>query len=194
MPSPNERIPVNEFARRYLEDLLSFFGLNVRVEDKLTEDGQRVELNVPSTRLNGFLIGQAGRNLGSLEHLTNMAVWAGGYEQIRVGVDVAGYKAQQAQRLTKRTQEVTRTVLDTGQPHEFEPMNAAQRRVIHQTVGEIAGVESASAGEGRTRHVVIKPTSTPSTDKRSESQEVKESVVAEQENSVESTPADSDTL
>lgn len=148
-------IPVNEHARRYLEDLLSFFGLNVRVEDKLVEDNT-VELNVPSTRLNGFLIGQHGRNLQSLQHLTNMAVWRSGYEGVRVVVDVANYKAQAKARVEKRASEVINQVLNSGQDYEFEPMNAAQRRVIHQLAGDTEGVESASVGEGPNRRVVLK--------------------------------------
>ncbi|CAM6031695.1 unnamed protein product [Sphagnum compactum] len=55
---------VNEaiaFAKRYLEDLLSFFGLNSDVE-AVAEDSV-IKLNVPSTNLNGFLIGQRGETM-----------------------------------------------------------------------------------------------------------------------------------
>ena len=148
-------VPVNEFARRYLEDLLSFFGLNIRVEDNLVEEETTVELNVPSTRLNGFLIGQRGRNLRSIQHLTNMAVLRAGYEDMRVVVDVAGYKAQAARRLQKRTQEVAEGLQSGGQ-HEFQPMSPAERRVVHKTAGEIEGLSSESVGEGAGRRVVLK--------------------------------------
>ncbi len=46
------------FAKKYLEDLLSFFGLNTDIHD--TSDDEVIQLNVPSTHLNGFLIGQRG--------------------------------------------------------------------------------------------------------------------------------------
>ncbi|HEX5395287.1 MAG TPA: hypothetical protein VFW52_02995, partial [Candidatus Saccharimonadales bacterium] len=46
-----------QYAKKYLEDLLSFFGLNTDVY-ATTEDHEVIELNVPSTHLNGFLIGQ----------------------------------------------------------------------------------------------------------------------------------------
>ena len=39
---------------------------------------------------------------------------------------------------------------------ELEPMPSWQRRIIHMSVGEVEGVESESAGEGRDRHLVIK--------------------------------------
>ena len=45
-----------QFAKKYLQDVLSFYGLNVDVY-ATTEDNQVIELNVPSTHMNGFLIG-----------------------------------------------------------------------------------------------------------------------------------------
>ena len=147
-------MPANEFARRYLEDLLSFFGLNTRVEDHVADN--TIELMVPSSRLNGFLIGQRGQNLRSLQHLTNMAVRRGGYDEMTVVIDVAGYKKQRYDRLARQARGLAEEVLSSGQPKELEPMNAAERRVVHQAIGEIAGLSSESSGEGRDRHIVIK--------------------------------------
>ena len=60
------------YAKKYLEDLLSFFGLNTDVQ--ATSDGEVIQLNVPSTHLNGFLIGQHGENMRSLQYLTSTAL------------------------------------------------------------------------------------------------------------------------
>jgi spoIIIJ-associated protein len=147
-------VPANEFARRYLEDLLSFFGLNTRVDDKLDENV--VELAVPSRHLNGFLIGQRGQNLRSLQHLMNMVVRRGGYDEITVVIDIAGYRAQANRRLAEKAKALALEVLESGEERTFLPMSAGDRRVIHQTIGEIEGVESESSGEGRDRHVVIR--------------------------------------
>lgn len=40
------------FAKKYLEDLLTFFGLNTDVITHCNEDV--IELAIPSTHLNGF--------------------------------------------------------------------------------------------------------------------------------------------
>jgi hypothetical protein len=53
-----------QYAKKYLEDLLSFFGLNTDVY-ATTEDNEVIELNIPSTHLNGFLIGQRGETMRS---------------------------------------------------------------------------------------------------------------------------------
>ena len=61
-----------QYAKKYLEDLLSFFGLNTDVH--ATSDDEVIQLNVPSTHMNGFLIGNRGDNMRSLQFLTSMAL------------------------------------------------------------------------------------------------------------------------
>ena len=141
-------------AAKYLEDLLSFFGLNVTVES--TEEGQTIELMVPSTHLNGFLIGQRGDTLRALQHLTNMALKRSGYEDVLVSIDVAGYRKQKTEQLTKRVKEIAKEVQTNGEERALEPMSAYERRVTHQVVSEQEGLTTESLGEGRDRHVVIK--------------------------------------
>jgi spoIIIJ-associated protein len=146
-----------EFTKQYLEDLLSFFGLNVEVTTKLDE--RTVEAEVPSTDMNGFLIGQRGDGLRAIQHLANMALKSGGFEDTVAVVDIAGYRAQRNERLAQRIKEAALRVAETGEPHELDPMSAYERRVVHQAVGEVEGVESLSEGEGRDRRVIIKKTS-----------------------------------
>lgn len=142
------------YAKKYLEDLLSFFGLNTDVY--ATSDDEVIQLNVPSTHLNGFLIGQRGDNMRSLQYLTSTALKNNGYEYNRVNVDIAEYKKQRADRLRDRAETWVKQVRDSGQPMDLQPMNAADRRVIHKLAAEY-GLTSESSGEGRDRHIVLKP-------------------------------------
>jgi spoIIIJ-associated protein len=141
------------YAKKYLEDLLSFFGLNTDVH--ATSDDEVIQLNVPSTHLNGFLIGQHGDNMRSLQYLTSTALKNNGYEHNRVNVDIAEYKKQRADRLREHAETWVRQVRDSGQPMDLEPMNAADRRIVHQLAAEY-GLTSESAGDGRDRHIVLK--------------------------------------
>ncbi len=140
------------YAKKYLEDLLSFFGLNTDVY--ATSDDEVIQLNVPSTHLNGFLIGHNGENMRSLQYLVSTALKNSGYEHNRVNVDIAEYKKQRADRLRERAEEWVKQVRDSGQPMELQPMNAADRRVVHQLAGEY-GLSTHSEGEGRDRHIVL---------------------------------------
>ena len=111
------------FAKKYLEDLLSFFGLNTDVY--ATSDDEVIQLSVPSTHLNGFLIGQRGDNMRSLQYLTSTALKNNEYSNTRVNVDIADYKKQRADRLRERAEEWVQKVKDSKQPMELKPMNAA---------------------------------------------------------------------
>jgi spoIIIJ-associated protein len=142
------------YAKKYLEDLLSFFGLNTDVY--ATSEDDVIELEVPSTHLNGFLIGQKGDNMRAMQFLVSNALNQG-YEYTRVNVDVAEYKKQRAQRLSERAEEWMKQVKESGEPMDLKPMSAADRRTIHKLSQEW-GLTSESDGEGPTRHIVLKPT------------------------------------
>jgi spoIIIJ-associated protein len=143
------------YAKKYLEDLLSFFGLNTDVH-ATTEDGEVIELDIPSTHLNGFLIGQRGDTLRAVQFIISTALKNQGFSHTRVNVDVAGYKKQRAERLAKAAEEWFKAVKDSGNPKDLEPMNAADRRVVHKAAEEW-GLTTESVGEGRDRHIVVKP-------------------------------------
>lgn len=143
------------YAKKYLEDLLSFFGLNTDVY-ATTEDDEVIELNIPSTHLNGFLIGQHGDTVRALQFTVSSALKNQGYEYSRVNVDVADYKKARADQLAERAEEWIKKVKDSGEPFELRPMNAADRRIVHKVAND-AGLVTESIGEARERRVVLKP-------------------------------------
>ncbi len=149
--SPEDAIA---FAKKYLEDLLSFFGINIDVQATASDDV--VQLNVPSTHLNGFLIGQRGENMRSLQYLVGTVLKNSGYNHNRVNVDVADYKKQRAERLSHTAEDWVKQVKTSGESMELRPMNAADRRVIHQLASDF-GLTTESVGEGRDRHIILKP-------------------------------------
>lgn len=144
-----------QYAKKYLEDLLSFFGLNTDIY-ATTEDNEVIELNVPSTHLNGFLIGQRGDTMRSLQFMVSTALKNNNYQVTRVNVDVADYKKARADRLIDHAGQWVKQVKDTGKPLDLVPMNAADRRTIHKLASD-EGLLTESVGEGRDRHIVLKP-------------------------------------
>ena len=142
------------YAEKYLEDLLSFFGLNAQIA--ATADDTVIQLNVPSTHLNAFLIGQRGDNMRSLQHLVSAALKNNNFAYSRTNVDIADYKKQRADRLREKAEIWVKQVRDSAVEMALEPMNAADRRIVHQVAAEYE-IVSQSAGEARDRHVVLKP-------------------------------------
>jgi spoIIIJ-associated protein len=141
------------FAKKYLEDILSFFGLNTDVAASADEDV--VELKVPSTYLNGFLIGQRGDTLRSLQFLLATTLRQKEAVLQRVNVDIADYKRQHNDRIAAQAEQWVKKVLETGEAMSLRPMNPAERRVVHRVAGEYGQIRTESEGEGQERHVVL---------------------------------------
>ena len=141
------------FAKKFLEDLLSFFGLRVDVAVDLEED--MIQLDVPSTHLNGFLIGSRSETLRAIHSLTAAAVQQNKDQYYRLNIDIANYKKQRAQQLSRKAQVWIEEVKTKGIKKELEPMHAADRRIIHQLASS-QGVITESVGEGMQRHIIMR--------------------------------------
>lgn len=142
------------YAKKFLEDVLSFFGLNTDIYATTSEEDEIIELHVPSTHLNGFLIGQHGDTIRALQFMASNALRNNNFQHSRVHVDVADYKKQRADRLAEKAQEWIDTVKSSGESMDLRPMNAADRRTIHKVASE-NGLTTESVGEGRDRHIVL---------------------------------------
>lgn len=140
------------FAARYLEDLLSFFGINVAVSS--TVDDEVIQLSVPSTSLNSLLIGRNADNLRALQHVVSMALVAKEAELTRVNVDVANYKRRRAERIEEKAEGWIRKVRESGETMEVN-LNAADRWVVHKLAADYSDIETHSEGEGRERKLYI---------------------------------------
>jgi spoIIIJ-associated protein len=141
------------FAAKYLEDLLSFFGINVAVDS--TMDEEVIQLSVPSTSLNPLLIGKDAKNLRALQHVVMMALEARDAEVTRVNVDVADYKAKHNEILSRRAEGWIKKVRETGQTMRLEDLKPAERRVIHKLAEDYSDITTHSEGEGKERVLLI---------------------------------------
>jgi spoIIIJ-associated protein len=145
-----------ESAREFVEGLIEEIGLDASVGVRVV-DSETVEVVVEGQEL-GILVGRGGATLGALQELARTVVQsrtAGPTE--RILVDVAGYRAKRAEALSRFTRQVAEEVLSSGSEQAMEPMLAPDRKVVHDTVGEIEGVETRSEGEEPRRYVVVSP-------------------------------------
>lgn len=142
-----------EEARKFLEDILSFFGLNAVVSASSDEDV--IELSVPSTHLNGFLIGQHGETLRALQATVSTKLKNSEAVLTRVNIDVADYKQHRAEKILEQLEGWVKKVREDKEPMHLRPMNAADRRTIHRGLEDYSDVTSHSEGEARDRHIVL---------------------------------------
>ena len=146
-------------AREFLEGLIERMGLDADIDVTRPEE-ESIELNLQGQDL-GLLIGPKGSTLLAIQDLTRTVVQrktsaANG----RIFVDVAGYRRKRNDALARFTRQVAEEVQSTGTRRVLEPMSAADRKIVHDTVNDINGVSTASEGEEPRRRVVILPVST----------------------------------
>jgi spoIIIJ-associated protein len=146
--SPRER------AESFLVNLLVNFDPSYAVEIARADE-QEILVDVYGGDP-GKIIGRDGRTLQALEYITNTVLNRGEGGNVRVTIDVGGYKRRRDDRLRDVAEKVAMRVRETGQPFVFKPMSAAERRVIHMQFADDPELMSESEGEGRDRRVVVK--------------------------------------
>jgi len=103
----------------------------------------------------GVLIGRRGQTLDAVQELVRTAMQRRFERRSRVLVDVDGYRARRLEKLLERADEAVQEVLETGEPQRLEPMDAIERRLVHQRVAETPGIVSTSHGREPSRRIVI---------------------------------------
>ena len=143
--------------RQFLEGLVEAFGLEATFAEERVDD-ETIALKVEGDNL-GLLIGPKGQTLQAVQELARTVVQrqASGTHHGRVRIDIGGYRERRREALERFAHQVARDVIDSGVAKALEPMHPADRKVVHDTVNTIDGVETTSEGEEPRRRVVIVP-------------------------------------
>jgi spoIIIJ-associated protein len=148
-----------EMVQDFLDGLVDAFELDgeLRTEEV---DEEMIEVQVVGDDL-GLLIGPKGQTLAAVQELARTVVQrrAEGNPRGRFRIDVGGYRQRRREALERFTRSVADEVKASGVQKALEPMNASDRKVVHDTINEIDGVETTSEGEEPQRRVVILPAS-----------------------------------
>lgn len=145
------------FATKFVEDLLSFFGVNLAVKSSCDEDV--IELSIPSSELNAILIGKKAETLRALQFLVASVLRVKEAELVRVNIDVADYKQQRAERIADKAEQWIAQVRETGEDY-IANLNAADRRIVHKVGQDYSDIKTHSVGEGLERKLIISKVTT----------------------------------
>lgn len=147
-----------EMAEEFLDGLLGAFGLDGEVSRSDVDD-ELVELHVDGDDL-GLLIGRRGSTIQALNEVmrTGLQRQAGGTAEGRVRVDVGRYRERRREALAQFATEQAEAVVASGEERALEPMNSADRKVVHDALTDVEGVGTLSEGAEPRRWVVIVPT------------------------------------
>jgi spoIIIJ-associated protein len=140
-------------AADFLEELLDIVDLDGDID--LDVENDRATVSVVGGDLSS-LVGDRGQVLEALQELARLAVLQETGERSRLLLDVAGYRARRRAELQSHAQEAVATAKSNGEAVRLNPMNAFERKVVHDTVAA-AGLTSESEGEEPQRRVVVLP-------------------------------------
>ena len=142
-----------DIAADYLEGLLDIADLDGDIE--IGVENERASLVIEGGDL-GHLVGRDGEVLDAIQELTRLAVQTSTGERSRLMLDIDGFRAGRRKELTALAEKMAEEAKTTGNSIKLEPMNAFERKIIHDTI-QTLGLTSESDGEDPNRYVVIYP-------------------------------------
>ena len=153
--APEEEVDVEaqaEVVGEFLEGLVASFGLEGTVATRVEDELIIADLTGEQTEA---LVGPKGAIMQSVGELVRTVVQRKTHRRARLRLDVGGYLERRREALTIYANRLAQQVLDEGGELMLEPMNPADRKVVHDAAADIEGVRSFSEGEEPRRSVVI---------------------------------------
>ena len=139
--------------KQTLQKVLELLGFEVTVDQSTMDDGILLDVK---TEDSGRLIGRQGQTLSDLQYITNRLLFQLDASAPKVMVDVSGYRAQAREALVKKAKDAAEKVRRWGDVVELEPLNAFDRRIIHQALKDDPGIETYSVEvEGTDKKAVL---------------------------------------
>lgn len=144
-----------EAIKGIIQDLLNHLEVKATI---LVSEGEENSVAIQlETDQPGVLIGYHGETLSAIQLIVSMIVYRKFSEWTRILVNVGDYRERRKEVLERMALVVAQRAKFSSQPQALPPMSAFERRIIHLALTGDSELETASEGEGKDRHVVIKP-------------------------------------
>lgn len=149
-PIPDQAAIVTEFV----QSVVAAFEVDGTVTNRIEDD--TIYVDVTGENL-GLLVGPKGATLAALEDLMKVILQrrADG-DGARVRLDVGGYQERRRDALADFARGIAAKVIETGNPAALAPMHPADRKLVHDTIAEIDGVQTESQGMDPNRRIIVR--------------------------------------
>lgn len=142
-------------VQEFVEELINYSSLDLRASISENEDHDVL------VEFQGFdlplLLGHSAELLDAMQYITRR-VFAGEVAAgAQIDFDASGYREARQHELELMAQKAAEKVKSSRVPFVFDPMNAQDRRIIHNALVDLAGVRTESEGDGQMRRVKILP-------------------------------------
>ena len=149
IPEGEDEIKVLEFIKGLIEKM-GYPGdayINFRRDNK-------VGINIESES-SGILIGKKGKNLDSIQLLTNVFAGRNKMENVKFLLDIENYRSKREESLIGLAKKTGSIVTKTRSSRLLDFMNPYERRLIHTTLNEFDSIHTVSEGEGLYKQVRV---------------------------------------
>lgn len=148
-------IEVKNKSEEFLQTIIDEFNISYDLDLDFDGDNLNVEIKSPNPSSLGIVIGKHGSTLDSLQYLLSQVINKHKENFIRVKVDANGYRDKRNKNLEKIAKRGLDRVIRYGRPVKLEPMNPADRRIVHMVLQNYEGITTHSEGRDPYRRVVI---------------------------------------
>src|SRR3954469_15085806 len=136
-----------------LEKLLTLLGFEATVTEQNVDDGLLLDVQTSDP---GRLIGRQGQTLSELQYITNRMIFKLDPDSPKVTLDVGNYRSQQRDSLIQKAKDAAEKVRRWGDIVELEPLNAFDRRIVHNALKDDPTIETHSVEvEGTDKKAIL---------------------------------------
>lgn len=149
-----EEIISTKETLKFLQDLLNLMNITAKLESKI-EKG-KIIININSEQA-GLIIGKKGETLEALQYLTYLVANKNNDKFVKIVVDVENYRERREESIRRMAFNMAKKAAKTRKSVSLEPMNAYDRRIVHETLQNDKFVTTESEGKDPHRKVIIRP-------------------------------------
>jgi spoIIIJ-associated protein len=127
--------------KEILGEMLKTLGFDATIEEHPIDSSILLDVKADDA---GRLIGRQGQTLSDLQYLANRMVFRQDPAAPKITVDVGGYRAQAREALVRKAIDAAEKVRRWGDIVELEPLNAFDRRIVHNALKDDPAIETHS--------------------------------------------------
>ena len=156
----DEQEKLIDLTEQVVSELLHKMKVTAQVsahQGDMDEDGrQPIFVDIRGSDL-GILIGRKAEILNALQYIVNLIVSKQMEHWVQVIVDVEGYRLRRERQIRQMASRMADQAIKSGKRQILEPMNAAERRLVHLELRNYPDIVTQSIGEDPARKVTISP-------------------------------------
>lgn len=152
--SGDPETPEEAETTAYVAAMLSGIGIHGKISSYREENTLFIDINGNDV---GAAIGRHGETLEALQYLASLVANKASEQRVRVVLDIGGYRRRRENTLIGLAERAAEKVVRSGRNYALEPMNPAERRIVHSALQSYPGVTTFSEGEEPDRHVIVAP-------------------------------------